>query len=65
MAGAGGTGPRAVSCCWPLVRLIVIGNVGWGLAAMGLRVGGFVQPGPAGLDWLAPHAVCVLGFSTL
>jgi hypothetical protein len=48
-----------------LVRFVVVGNVGWALAALALLLGGWVQPTTAGQAFVAVHVVSVLGFAAL
>lgn len=49
----------------PLVRGVVIGNVGWAVAVAVLVLAAAVAPSPLGFGFLAVHAVSVLGFAAL
>lgn len=51
---------------WPaLVQFVVIGNVGWALACIGLMLTGIVEPGALGIGFLLIQAVAVLVFAAL
>lgn len=48
-----------------LVRLVIVGNVGWALAAVALLLGGVLVPSALGLAFVGVHAVSVLAFAAL
>jgi hypothetical protein len=46
-----------------LIRTIVVGNVAWSLACVGLWVGNVVQPGALGIGYLVAQAVAVFALA--
>jgi hypothetical protein len=56
------TRPRLWSA---LVGVVVLGNIAWALACVGLMLGSILAPTGWGLAFLAMHATGVLGFAAL
>ncbi|TFW27799.1 hypothetical protein E4L96_03285 [Massilia arenosa] len=54
----------AVVPAW-LVRLVIVGNVGWGISCLGLPLLGVLQPAFWGWDYLIFQAGAVLLFAVL
>jgi hypothetical protein len=48
-----------------LTRFIVLGNLAWALACVGILVGGVVSPSPLGVFYVGTQAVAVAAFALM
>jgi hypothetical protein len=55
---------RAVLPAW-LVRLVIVGNVGWAVGCLALPLAGLVEPAMWGWDYLVFQTLAVLLFAAL
>lgn len=54
---------RAPRLLAALLALVVVGNLGWALACIGLPMAGVLDPSPLGVAWLGLQALAVLVFA--
>ena len=56
---------RSTAVWSPIIGVVVVGNIGWAIACVGLLASGMVSPNVLGVAFVAVQAVAVLAFAAM